>query len=125
MVRPCLWRDRRSNRVLREMPHGIASLEDADRDRRRRLLDAERDDPRQGSPERAPRGRFIASTGSAVVMTFKSGSRLEAKGETFGVGISPKFEANVVDVVYLSWMGGPLAMTRLQSSPGAPSPARS
>lgn len=51
-------------------------------------------------------GRFIASTGSAVVMTFKSGSRLEAKGETFGVGISPKFEANVVDVVYLSWMGG-------------------
>lgn len=51
-------------------------------------------------------GRFLASTGSAVVMTFKSGSRLEAKGETFGVGLSPKFEANVVDVVYLSWMGG-------------------
>ena len=51
-------------------------------------------------------GRFLASTGAAVVMTFNSGSRLEAKGETFGIGLSPKFSANVIDAAYLSWMGG-------------------
>lgn len=58
-------------------------------------------------------GRFISSTGAGVTITFKSGSRIVAQGETFGIGLSPKFEANVVDVVPLSWMGGAVGDDKL------------
>ena len=51
-------------------------------------------------------GGFYASDDTPVTFTFQSGSRLECSGETFGVGVSPKFQENVVGVVRSSWMGG-------------------
>lgn len=51
-------------------------------------------------------GRLFSSDDFPVTITFQSGSRLECTGETFGVGVSPKFQEDVVDIVRASWMGG-------------------
>lgn len=66
-------------------------------------------------------GRFVSSTGAGVTITFQSGSRLTAKGETFGTGLSPKFEANVIDVAYLSWMGGAVGDDKIAKLTGCSS----
>lgn len=51
-------------------------------------------------------GKFYSSDDTPVTITFQSGSRLQCFGETFGVGVSPKFQEDVVPRVYASWMGG-------------------
>lgn len=51
-------------------------------------------------------GRFYSSDDNPVTMTFQTGSHVECAGETFGVGVSPKFQEDVVQAVRASWMGG-------------------
>lgn len=51
-------------------------------------------------------GKFVAADATPSTMTFAAGSRLECFGETFGIGVTPKFNEGVVPAVRSSWYGG-------------------